>query len=186
MILHRNILGLSAAIIAASLSAPALAGNADLNLNSEAVQGELNGEISNGVQIGGGILSSNDHDDVTAGHVQLLGTERTSEYDVGLGARWSQYDTEHGDGGGLGLGGYGYYYLPGAPRVSLGGYGYVTPDVVTSNDLEHSYEYGLRARYQVIDNVEGYVGYRKVKADFENRDERTLDSGPLVGMRLQF
>ena len=58
--------------------------------------------------------------------------------------------------------------------------------MATSNDLEHSYEYGLRARYQVIDNVEGYVGYRKVKADFENRDERTLDSGPLVGMRLQF
>ena len=88
--------------------------------------------------------------------------------------------------GGLGLGGYGYYYLPGAPRVSLGGYGYVTPNVVTSDELEHSYEYGLRARYQVIDNVEGYVGYRKVKADFDNRDERTLDSGPLVGMRLQF
>jgi hypothetical protein len=57
---------------------------------------------------------------------------------------------------------------------------------VTSDELEHSYEYGLRARYQVIDNVEGYVGYRKVKADFDNRDERTLDSGPLVGMRLQF
>ena len=47
MTAYRNILGLSAAILAASLSAPALAGNADLNLNSEAVQGELNGEISN-------------------------------------------------------------------------------------------------------------------------------------------
>ena len=168
-------------------SVAAQAGNLDLNLNNDAVQFEANGNLAPNLEVGGGLLSSDDNEDVTAWHAKLMGTESNRDYDVGLGVRWSQYDTDYGDGGGLGLGGYGYVYVPSVPRLSLGGYGFYTPGVVTSDELEDSLEYGLRARYRVVRNVDAYVGYRRVEAEFDNRHgDETLDSGPLAGLRMIF
>nr|WP_299244242.1 YfaZ family outer membrane protein [uncultured Halomonas sp.] len=178
---------LTSATFLALGSMAAQAGNLDLNLNSDAVQFEANGNLAPNIALGGGLLSSDDNEDVTALHAQLLGTESTRDYDIGVGVRWSQYDTDYGDGGGLGLGGYGYVYVPSIPRLSLGGYGFYTPGVVATQDLEDSLEYGLRARYQVVRNVDAYVGYRRVEAEFDNRSgDRTLDSGALAGLRLTF
>lgn len=163
------------------------AASLDLNLSGDAVQFEANGEITQGIALGGGILHSDYRDDATQGHIQLLGVERNSEVDIGIGARWSQYDTDAGDGGGLGLGGYGYVYLPQAPAVSLGGYGFYTPGVVTSGDLDDSLEYGLRARYSFTPSVDGYIGYRRLRADFDTTPgTRTLDSGAHAGVRFTF
>jgi len=103
-----------------------------------------------------------------------------------VGARWTQFDTDYGDGGGLGLGGYGYVALPQMPAVSLGGYGFYTPSAVTSSDLEDGYEVGVRARYAFAPNVDGYVGLRQLRADFDAGGNRTLDRGAQVGVRLRF
>ncbi|OUE44431.1 hypothetical protein BZY95_06100 [Billgrantia desiderata SP1] len=163
------------------------AGSLDLNLGPDAVQFDAAGEIAHGVMLGGGVLHSDYREDATIYHAQLLGAQRTRERDVGIGARWTQYDTDYGNGGGLGLGGYGYVYLPQAPAVSVGGYGFYTPSVVTSGDLDDGYEFGVRARYAFTPNVDGYVGLRQAAADFDNRHgNRTLDRGAQVGVRLSF
>ena len=165
----------------------AQAASLDLNLGSDAVQFEAAGELVEGIQLGGGVVDSDYREDATVYHAQLMGSQPTSRREVGIGARWTQYDTDVGDGGGLGLGGYGYVYLPNLPAVSLGGYGYYTPDAVTTSELEEGYEVGLRARYAFTPNVDGYLGVRQLDADFdEERDSRTLDRGAQVGVRLRF
>jgi len=159
----------------------------DLNLGADAVQFEATGEITHGIALGGGVIHSDYREDATIYHAQLLGVQHNGAHDVGVGARWTQYDTDYGDGGGLGLGGYGYVYLPQAPAVSVGGYAFYTPNAVTSGDLDDGYEIGVRARYAFTPNVDGYVGLRQAAADFDNRHgSRTLDRGAQVGVRLSF
>ncbi|TDB01226.1 YfaZ family outer membrane protein [Halomonas marinisediminis] len=159
----------------------------DLNLGADAVQFEAAGEIVEGIRLGGGVLDSDYRQDATIYHAQLMGTQHTSQREVGIGARWTHYDARSGDGGGLGLGGYGYVYLPNLPAVSLGGYGFYTPDVVTTSELDKGYEVGLRARYAFTPNVDGYLGLRQLDADFDDdRGSRTLDRGAQVGVRLRF
>ncbi len=158
-----------------------------LNLGPDAVQFEATGEVVDGIGLGGGVVHSEYREDATVFHAQLMGTNHTRDHEVGVGARWTQYDTDYGKGGGLGLGGYGYVYLPNLPEVSLGGYGFYTPGVVASRDLDDGYEIGLRARYAFAPNVDGYLGLRQLGADFDNdAGTRTLDRGAQVGVRLRF
>lgn len=165
----------------------AQAGNLDLNLGPDAVQFEAAGEVVEGIHLGGGVVHSEYRDDATVFHAQLLGVNQTRQHEVGVGARWTQYDTDVGKGGGLGLGGYGYVFLPNLPEVSLGGYGFYTPSVVSSRDLEDGYEIGVRARYAFAPNVDGYLGLRQLGADFDDeRGTRTLDRGAHLGVRLRF
>lgn len=186
--MKKRSLTLTSTMLLALGAATAQATTLELNLGEDAAQFEAAGNLTSNVELGGGFLSSDDRDaDVLAGHVQLMGVERTRDYDIGVGVRWTQYDTDYGDGGGLGLGGYGYFYLPAVPRLSLGGYAFYTSGAVTNQDLDDSLEAGVRARYEVIRNIEAYVGYRHLKVDFDNRHGRTtLDDGPLVGVRLLF
>lgn len=179
-----------AAVIGAAvlgISGLAQAGSLDLNLGPDAVQFEAAGEVTNGIRLGGGVIHSEYREDATVYHAQLMGGEHTRDHEVGVGARWTQYDTDYGNGGGLGLGGYGYVYLPNLPKVSLGGYGFYTPGVVTSSDLDDGYEIGARARYAFTPNVDGYVGVRQLSADFDNSSGNSrLDRGAQVGVRLHF
>jgi hypothetical protein len=162
-------------------------GSLDLNLSRDAVQFEAAGDVVDGIALGGGVIDSDYRRDATVFHAQLMGVQHSREHDIGVGARWTQYDTDFGKGGGLGLGGYGYVYLPQMPEVSLGGYGFYTPGVVTSRDLDDGYEVGVRARYAFAPNVDGYLGLRQLGADFDrDRGTRTLDRGANVGVRLRF
>ncbi|WP_254276174.1 YfaZ family outer membrane protein [Halomonas sp. 3H] len=178
----------TALLTLAGLAGLAQAGSLDLNLGPDAVQFEAAGEVTDGIRLGGGVVDSEYREDATVFHAQLMGTQHTREREVGVGARWTQYDTDVGKGGGLGLGGYGYVYLPNLPEVSLGGYGYYTPGAVTSRDLDDGYEIGVRARYAFAPNVDGYVGLRQLGADFDSDGSgtRTLDRGAQVGVRLRF
>lgn len=163
------------------------AASLDLNLGPDAVQFAAAGEVVDGISLGGGVLHSEYREDATVFHAQLMGANHTRDHEVGVGARWTQYDTDVGKGGGLGLGGYGYVYLPNLPDVSLGGYGFYTPGVVASRDLEDGYEIGVRARYDFTPNVDGYLGLRQLGADFDkDAGTRTLDRGAQVGVRLRF
>ena len=143
----------------------------DLNLGPDAVQFAAAGEVVDGISLGGGVLHSEYREDATVFHAQLMGASHTREREVGVGARWTQYDTDIGKGGGLGLGGSGFY----------------PPGVVASRDLEDGYEIGVRARYAFTPNVDGYLGLRQLGADFDNdASTRTLDRGAQAGVRLRF
>lgn len=159
----------------------------DMNVSEEATQFEAAGRVI-GLELGGGYLTSDDRSsDTSAGYISMGSGERIRDYEGGGGFRWTQYDTEYGDGGGLGFHSYLYYYLPAVPRLSLGGFIYYMPNVITSQDVESGFEVAARARYEVMDNIEAYVGYRHVEMDFDDHDEfTTLDSGPLAGLRLIF
>ncbi|MDP3535853.1 YfaZ family outer membrane protein [Halomonas sp. M1] len=165
----------------------AQAGSFDLNLGNNAIELNLAAPVANGIAIGAGVLHSEYREDATMLHGQIMGVERNRRMDIGVGARWTQFNTDYGNGGGLGLGGYGYVYLPNAPAVSVGGYGFFTPSVATSGKLDDSFLAGARMRYDFTPTVDGYVGYRRMTADFDDqRSSRTLDNSVHVGVNLRF
>lgn len=174
----KAIMTLCVGIALLGMAGPGLAGELDLDLGPDAVPFEAGDELA----------PSEYREEASVYHAQLLGMQRRSErHDVGVGASWSHYDTNHGEGGGLGVGGYGYVYLPNLPEVSLGGYGYYTPEAMGSRDLNDGYEVGVRARYAFAPNLDGYLGLRQLGADFDDDEgRRTLDRGAQLGVRLRF
>lgn len=164
----------------------------EMNASEEAAQFEAAGRASlfssSGLELGGGYLTSDDHgSETSAGYIYLGFYDRTRDYDQGFTYRWTQYDTDYGDGGALGIGAYRYYYLSAVPRLSLGGSIYYMPPMITTQDVEFGVEVGVRARYEVMDNIDMYIGYRHTEMDFDDHDGyTTLDSGPLAGFRLIF
>ncbi|GHB14641.1 YfaZ family outer membrane protein [Salinicola rhizosphaerae] len=105
--------------------------------------------------------------------------------DLSVGARYQYQDTHYGNGGGVGLGGSAFVDTP-IPLTSIGAYGFYTPDGMTSGDIEKSYEYGAQARVNLISQTYAYVGYRYLRTDFDNDDDHTLDSGPVLGVSVGF
>ncbi|MHB0775124.1 YfaZ family outer membrane protein [Halomonas sp. WWR20] len=178
----------AASLFALASQAQALSVNA--NAGPDSFGAEAQQTLLPGWQAGVGYLRSDDEDsDTHAYSAQLMFTPFIpgvdSGVDLGVGARYQYLDTRYGDGGGLGLGGHLYVDTP-IPQVDVGGYGFFTPDGATHGDLESSYEYGLRARAHLVGNFYGYAGYRYLRSEFDNRDEETLNSGPVVGVSLGF
>ncbi|OLO04290.1 MULTISPECIES: YfaZ family outer membrane protein [Salinicola] len=105
--------------------------------------------------------------------------------DLSVGGRYQYQDTYYGNGGGLGLGGSAFVDTP-IPLTSIGGYGFYTPEGLTSGDVEKSYEYGAQARVNIISQTYVYGGYRYMRTDFDNDNGHTLDSGPVLGVSVGF
>lgn len=105
--------------------------------------------------------------------------------DVAVGGRYQYQDTAYGDGGGLGLGGSAFVETP-IPLVSVGGYGFYTPESLSHGDLDKSYEYGAEARVNLVAQTYLHAGYRYFRTEFDDRGEHTLHSGPVLGVSAGF
>ncbi|WP_299257448.1 YfaZ family outer membrane protein [uncultured Kushneria sp.] len=175
---------LGAGLALSSLNASALSLSASGGKDShgfQATQGLLPG-----FSAGLGYFSTNDSGNNTKAYSgQLMFSPYLPGVDVSVGGRYQYLDSDYGDGGGLGLGGSAYVDTP-IPRVSVGGYGFYTPEGLAHGDVNESYEYGARARATLIANTYGYVGYRYYHTDFDNHDGKTLFSGPELGVSVGF
>ena len=90
-------------------------------------------------------------------------------------------------GGGVGLGGFFRYRLPGVPEVSVAGYGYYAPPVISFSDADNIFDADLRLQYSLIPTARVYVGYRYTGIKIEDVSDRfELGDGAHVGLRLDF
>lgn len=100
-----------------------------------------------------------------------------------IGARYQYQDTRYGSGGGIGLGGSLYVNTP-IPRVSIGGYGFYTPDALTSSALDNSYDYGAQVRLSINRSFSLFGGYRVLRSEFNDRGSHDLYKGPMFGLNV--
>jgi hypothetical protein len=100
-----------------------------------------------------------------------------------IGARYQYQDTRFGAGGGIGLGGSLYFNTP-IPRLSIGGYGFYTPDSLSSGALDNSYDYGAQLRLSINRSFSLFGGYRLLRSQFNDRGSHDLYKGPVLGLNV--
>ncbi|WP_438765326.1 YfaZ family outer membrane protein [Kushneria sp. TE3] len=177
-----SVLGTGLAL--SSLNASALSVSASGGNDTHSVQ--INQSLLPGWSAGAGYSNTDRSGDNTKTYSgQLMFSPYVPGIDISLGGRYQYLDSHYGNGGGLGLGGSAYVDTP-IPRVSVGGYGFVTPTGLSHGDVDKSYEYGARARATLVANTYGFVGYRYYRTDFDDHSNKTLFSGPELGVSVGF
>lgn len=105
--------------------------------------------------------------------------------DFSVGTRYRYQSSDFGSGGGVGLGASAFIDTP-IPTLSVGAFGYYTPDAFTHGDIDESYEYGVQARATLFAQTNVHVGYRYFRSDFTGFSNQTLHSGFTFGVSVGF
>ncbi|PAU86899.1 hypothetical protein CK507_12350 [Pseudomonas sp. WN033] len=179
-----GVLALSSALALGATQVQALSLAASAGSNSFGL--EATQTLVPGVRAGVGYLKTDDSGrDARLYSGSLMISLPTPLVDLSVGGRYQYQDTDYGNGGGLGLGGSLFVDTP-LPRVSLGGYGFYTPEGLTHGNVNESYEYGAQVRAKLFAQSYAYAGYRYLRTDFDRRGNRTLHSGPVLGVSVGF
>lgn len=191
--------GLPSALIAclgfsSQAAAFALApGSLEINLNNESIQFEYDRPVSgaNNLHVNAGILYTEQHDQdsATVATAGFQGVETdNSTYRAAVGLRLYGYSAPHSASGvALAFGGLFYHVLPGASHISLGGYGFVAPQVTSFGDTEYLYEAGARLAYRVIQNTDIFIGYRYLHLKNDDKGfNDAIEDGVNLGFRVNF
>ncbi len=176
------------AVLAAGFSGAALADSLDVNLNNKSVEANY-GTNWRTAQFNAGVLYNNDHSDWVANAGLLASGERQTSQtriEAGLGGKIYGASVSNNDILALGLGGQ-FSVFPNNGPFGFGAYAYYAPDIVTFMDGKKFWEFGARVEFEVVKKTANvYIGYRKVRAELDNNDNVTVDSGGNVGVRISF
>jgi hypothetical protein len=172
------------------LSSGAAASELGLNLSDEALELDYSATpTAGGAMLGAGLIRQEDDNligDLSLHLVDNAGSE-TQPVQVGLGGKLVLIDTEVPSGGALAIGAFGRLNLSKANRLAIAGAIHYAPDVTTFSDVDEYLEYSARMEYEVLRNASIYLGYRRVRADFDiTPGNVTLDSGAHFGMHFRF
>ncbi len=177
-------------LAAACLPFAASAADLELNVSDEAFELRYAAAPSSaGAQVDYGILHQ--EDDVYIGHLGLhlvdnAGTQR-KPVRVGLGGRLVFVETDPASGAALAIGAWARFNIPGADRFAVSGSIYAAPEVTSFADMEKFMQFSIRGEYEVLRNASIYLGYRRVRADFDVTSRSvTLDKGLHLGMKFNF
>jgi hypothetical protein len=181
------------AVLAALLitSTRALAVGVDLNVNADAARLTVDVPVpSNNLMLDVSWMHHQDNGDAASVAGHLTGSALSgASLDAGVGLRLSWVGRDKGeeeDGTALGIGGFLKYTLPRYDRIAIGGSAYYAPGVLSFGDVDDFYEVSAWAGYSVIPAADVYVGWRTMKADFEDDGRSTLDNGLHIGVRGRF
>lgn len=172
-------------------AAPALGGSLNLNLSDDAFRAQVAQTITDtGLEIEGGWLHETDNGNVLDLGLHLVddASPGRGALDVGVGAKvfHVDFDRFNGDGTALGIGGKFHYTWPTFNRFAVGGQLYHAPSVTSGGDIDRYTEAGVRAEYLILRNASAYVGVRSIRVGVDGDRTRTFESGPHLGIRLDF
>lgn len=185
----------STALLLAAATGPLAARSLEANLSNDTVQVELDTQIPNNpsLYINASLLYTEEHKNNSAlvGTVGFQGVETdNATYRAAVGGRAYFYDYGSLSGTAVAFGGLFYHTIPGAQRLSAGGYGWYAPKVTSFGDTEQIYELGGRVAFRVIQNTDIFAGYRYLKVKNNkygnNSFNKALEKGLHVGFRLNF
>jgi hypothetical protein len=168
-----------------------LADSLDLNLSNHSVQFVYGRSFRSAEMTVGALYveKGNNPDSHRAAHLGLIASaERrgTTRSEAGLGGRLYFASAGSSDVAALALGGE-FRWFPGEGPVSIGGYGYFAPNIVTGIDAKRLWEAGARVELEVVRNTANvYLGYRKMEMRLENDLDVTVDKGAHFGVRIVF
>ncbi|MGD8378209.1 MAG: YfaZ family outer membrane protein [Gammaproteobacteria bacterium] len=172
-----------------SVCVAAPAATLDFNLSDSALGLDYSAPLQNGLHSEAGFLHTQDNgDDIHLG-LHLVDNADPGQHalTVGVGGRLYAFDTDAENGGSLAVGGFFRYVLPSYNRVGFGGRVYYAPSVSSFGHIDRALEYSADVDYQVLRQASVYVGYRKVRVEFDNvAGHYNVDDGVHLGLRLTF
>lgn len=184
MIWRRLVFALSLAALGSAL--PAGASSIEVNVSDESVRGTFT-TWTGAPGVDWDVSYLHNDDDVDIGALGLGASGAISgRLTLGVGLKLFFVETDPFDGGALGLGGRLVFRPRRAERVGIGGHAFWAPDAVTSGDAEKYVEYGARVEVRVIDVASLFVGYRRIRVDFEEISAQTVDEGGHFGIRISY
>lgn len=176
------------AAVVVSFSVPVLADSIDINLNNDTIQATY-ATAWRQAEFNVGFLSNTDQNDWAASMGLLASGEKQTadmRIDAGLGGKVYYANVSNQDVLALGLGGQ-ISVHPNSMPFGFSGYVYYAPDVVTFMDGDKFWEWGARVEFEVVKKTANiYVGYREMRADLDNNNHVTVDSGAHVGVKISF
>lgn len=171
-----------------SCSGTVLADSIDLNLNNDSIEATYTTNWR-AAEFAVGALYNNDKNDWVAsmGLLALGDRQNTAaRSEAGLGGKLYLASVGNQELVALGLGGL-FRIFPNNGSIGFGGYAFYAPDIVTAADGKKFWEAGARVEFEVVKKTANfYLGYRKVRADFNNGTRVSVDSGGHVGVRIIF
>jgi hypothetical protein len=184
--MRRVITGSTLACLAVSAQA---GGALDLSLADDAVRVAYDAtQAGSGLHINLSALHHMDDGNMLGAGVHVVDLRKPhSNLYIGLGTKAFAFDTDDYSGAALGVGGFFRAALPTQPDVSVAGYAYYAPPVVSFGDAENLISSDLRAQYAVIPTARIYTGYRYNGIRMEGMDKRyKLGDGWHFGLTLDF
>ncbi len=164
-------------------------GSLDLSLADDAVRVAWDAtRAGSGMHVNLAWLHHEEEGDLVSGglHVVDVRPSKRNLY-IGVGAKLQAFNTDDYDGAAVGVGGFFRYAFPANRDVSLAGYGYYAPPVLSFSDAENMVNMDLRLQYSLIPTARIYAGYRYVSISLENVSKRyELGDGLHAGLTIDF
>jgi hypothetical protein len=162
------------------------AADISLALNNKTLAGDFTSQpIGQGLGVTAGWLHHADN-----GDVGTLGLQVSQQVGDGIEGRlggklyFVQNDTRNASA--LALGGQLDFVVPSIPKLRVGLHLWYAPQVTSFNGADNLDDIGVSVSYRAMSNAEVFAAYRRVHVDYDREGGKTVQSGPLVGMRLFF
>lgn len=173
------------------ITTTAAATSVGVNLSTHSVRAQVTQPLVHGLELGGGWLHHINHGDVldVALHLVDFPEPGRGALKLGVGGKLLLIEEDSPDvtGVAFALGGKVRYTWPTYNRFGIGADIYYAPDVSSGGDVKHYFEGSLRAEYLILRNANVYLGVRTVRiGDDPRNDTHNFDSGPFLGLRLNF
>jgi hypothetical protein len=123
---------------------------------------------------------------LVSGGLNVMGAIAGTGLELGAGVRGYYVDSDNDDIASGGLGGLIRFVPPGLPQASLSGSVFYCPKVFTGLDGERLLDTEVTAAFEIVPRATVFVSYTTIKADIEDRDQRTLDDSFRGGLVLSF
>jgi hypothetical protein len=171
------LVGLSFCAPVSATSVSAAGGDGSVGIN-------LGVPISSGLRADLGYLKTDDRRgdaDVYSAALMIAPASRDIHWEIG--ARYQYQDARYASGGGVGLGG--SVNVPtGIHWLSLGAYGFYTPEALTHGDMNHGYDLGAQVNVRLGANMSVFGGYRHMRTSFNGFGDHDLYKGPMFGIHV--
>jgi len=118
--------------------------------------------------------------------VQRKGMAGSPNLDVGIKGKAYLLDQDslNAEGFGLMLGVTGRYWLDTQAPASISIEAMYSPEIVTSGDINDATELAVRADMQILPTITGFVGFRYLAVDLDQRSNYELDKNLHIGVEV--
>src|SRR6266545_7159000 len=166
----------------------AAADTIDVNVNNDVVEGRYSAPVGAGQMGLGGLFHDVSNDWLVYAGFLGRGEAKTSagRSEIGLGGRIYGASVGPYDILSLALGA-DFLLYPSNQSVGVGAYLYYAPNVLSTGDVNRFLDAGVRVEFEVI-KPSGvlYLGYRQIRATFEDGVRAKLDNHLHLGLRISF
>ena len=176
---------------AALYSSNSSAASLDLNLSNHAAQirfaSVIGGSTAGRSEASLGFLYNDDENYVVDAGLLVIDVagSKSPGLELGVGGKFYFADGDKSEAVAISLGGQVRYKLPALQRLNFGVDGYYAPNIVAFADADKMYEVGARVGYKILPTADAYIGYRRIRAEFDRGNE-TLDESIIFGIKISY